>query len=449
MIRGSIMTKSNKSNSQVSEVNQAVIDKDSETKRLLEEKKLLESELETLRQIKVLNEQPQKKNTFWRSFFAGITAAIAIICLILFNISYWTQNTIINNDQFVSTMSPLIKDPDIQAALQTEITNQIFSRVNLEQELEKVLPNNLDFIAAPFADQVKSFATTEVGKILKSQQAADAWTKLLSATHSNIIAYLQNPNNDGTISVDSLYKIAADQLQGTSIGFLFKNQLPASVGNITITQIKGVPEAQKYIKLLQSTTRQLALVGLIALAIAIALSTKRRKIVITILVIGGIGLAITIGAIGIAQSQVGSQVASQYSAAASAVFRIISQPLISHTKGFEALILALLFITIISAPYNWLIWARGYVNKGFDGVIKRVISHNKGLPGWIFIVSEQRVKIGWVLIGLSFIIFAFRLPPTVDGAWGALISSAIVVFILEIFASLGRCRSISKSSKRK
>ena len=435
------MTSSTKSKKPVTQSKE-----DAKLEKLREEKRLLENELETLKQIKTIKEEPPKKHTFWRSFFAGLTAIVAIICFVLFNISYWTQQTIINNEQFVATMSPIIKDPDVQAALQTEISTQIFSRINLQQELEDNLPPNLAFIAAPFADQVKSFATSEIGKVLKSNQVADAWTKLLGTAHSTLISYLQNPNTDGTITVNSIYKIATEQLQDTSIGFLFKNQLPSSVGNITITQMTWVPKVQQYLNLLQSVTRQLAIVGAIAVALAIALSTRRRKIIITMLVAGGIGLVTVTLAINVGQSQVGGQVASQYSAAATAVYKIVSQPLIQQLQGFEALIIAILVVTVLSAPYKWLLWIRGYINKGFDSLFKKIIKTKTALPNWINKVADARVIIGWVVIALSFAAFALRLPPSSGGAWAAIISSAIVIFILEIFASLSRCSS-SQSKK--
>jgi hypothetical protein len=89
----------------------------------------LQAELDALRTRESNAPKVQKRKHFWRSFGAGTLAVLAVTTFALWNISFWVKDTVVDTNQFVSTMQPLIKDPEIQKALQTEITNQVFSQI--------------------------------------------------------------------------------------------------------------------------------------------------------------------------------------------------------------------------------------------------------------------------------------------------------------------------------
>lgn len=380
----------------------------------------------------------QSKN-YWRSFFAGLLATLVVIFFTLFNISYWTQQTIMDDKKFVATMSPLIRDPAIQAALQTEIVNVIFTNINVEKELETRLPSNLDFIAGPFSQQIRTFVNSQVGNVIKSPQVATVWDQLLTTTHTSLMSYLENPKNDGVITIDSIYQIASTQLKNTQIGFIFNNQLPASIANIQITDIKVIPKIQKYLHLMQQLTKQLAVASIVGLILAVLLSMRRRNIAVYMLSAAGVGMLITKLAIYIGSTQIGSQVPSQFSAAAVAAYDIITSPLNTQTNGFLALIVALLVIVLVSGSYAWAVSLRGFIYGLLDSITANFVSKkSKNAPTWLGYINKYKTVINWAVVGLSFLIFAFRLPPTCDGAVWAVVVSAVGVLIVDVFASVYR-----------
>jgi len=408
----------------------------------------LKAENDLLKQeIKILTEKRVKKSrqrSFWRSFFAGLAAVIAVVCFMLFNISYWTQKTIIDNKQFTAAVAPIISDADVQVALQKEITKQIFTRINVEQELKTALPDNLQFIAAPFASQVESFTSDKIGDALRSPQVAAAWTTVISTVHSQLLAYIQDPANNGVITVDDVYAKVGDQLKTSQIGFLFGKNLPSSVGTVTLAKVKFLPQARQALDVLQSITNQLALAAIIGAVVALGLSTRRKAMLVGLLSFSLLFMLCTLVAIQIGQWQTGVQVAPAYSAAAISVYSIVTDSLVKQTQGFAALFGAVLAILFIASSLDWVVWLRKQYRKGLDWIFVKLPIHIVS-PGWLVWTAANQIVITWTLIAVMFVAFALRIPPTKNGVIGALIGSAIVVIALSGASSFVRVNQKTNS----
>lgn len=411
---------------------------------LQEENLALKQELEALKGIK----SPElKESARWRSFFAGFFAIIAIISLVLFNAAYWTRQTVIDNKQFVATVSPIIKDADVQKALQTEISKQIFAKVNVEEELKNALPDNLDFIAAPFAAQVQSFVTGKIGEALQSPQAANAWTTVLGTAHEQLIAYIQNPNNDGKITVDEVYKTVGEQLKTSQVGFLFGKSLPASIGSITVKEITWLPKVRQGLETLQKLTAVLAISTIGFGALALALSRRRVYMLIKLMFGSLIGMLITLGVLAFGSYEAGINVPVEFKAAAISIFDIITQPLAEQTKGIAALLASVLFVAFIASKVGWITWLRENMRTGLDWLFNR-FSTKLALPDWLPQIPNNRLVIAWTLTGASFAIFALRLPPTLSGVVTAVIVAGICELALEVISSYCRVATKQNSTKK-
>jgi hypothetical protein len=380
------------------------------------------------------------RRSFWFSFFAGLSAVVAVTTFMLFNLSYWTQQTIVDNKKFTAAVSPIIQDQDVQKALQTEISKQIFTRINVEQELQQILPENLQFIAAPLASQFESFATAKIGDALKSDQVQQAWTTTLSTVHGKLMDYIQNPQNDGKITVDDIYKTVGDQLSSSQIGFLFGKNLPSSIGSVTVKEVTWLPKARQYLNLLDKLTKELAIATVVATALAIGLARRRVNMVIGLIVFSGLFMLATLAAIKTGYLQVDGIVKNNdYDAAAKAVYSIISSSLVAQTQGFLALLGSFLIVLFVVSPLDWVVWLRTKFTAGLDWLtIKLPFSFNS--PNWLHWASSNKAVIAWTLTAVMYASFALRLPPTVSGVVTALVASLVSVVVLEIAASIERTR---------
>lgn len=412
--------------------------KNSEAKELAElrnENKALKTKLQQMsNSTSVTIRQHRSK---WRSFFAFLFAVIAVISIALFNVAYWSNNTITNTDQFVSTVQPLIKDPAVQKAIQTEVTTKLFSQIDLEAELKAALPENVQFIAQPLASQVQSFTYTKIGEALNSEKAEQVWTNVLTNGHTQIMAYIQNPDNDGKVTVNDLYTYASGQLKNSDVGFLLNKQLPNSVGTITLANVEGVPKARLVLQKLRHLTEALLAVSIVSVVLAILMSYKRRNMIIGISLATFVVMIITNQIYIMLRHAIAQQTLPQYSAAATSIVTIITKPLIEQTRGAAALIAAGILIAIVTSKWPSLVKTRRSLRHGLDLLFAKIVRGWSGLPFFDWVAKNSSV-ISWTLIGVGFALFGLRLPPTTNGVTNALIFSAIAVLCTEIIASISR-----------
>ena len=405
------------------------------------ENELLKEQIALLKQKK---ESKVKTRSFWQSFFAGFAAIIAILSFILFNVSYWTTQTIIDDKKFTAAVAPIIQDPAVQETLQKEITKQIFERINVEQELKNVLPENLQFIAAPFASQVESFTSDKIGDALKSKQVADAWTNVLSTVHTQLIAYIQDPNNNGVITVDDVYNKVGDQLKTSQIGFLFGKNLPSSIGSITVTEITWIPQAREAINRLQQLTNVLAAVTVISVLAAVALSTRRKSMVVGLISSAFLAMLVCLVALQVGHWKVGQSVAPEYKDAVLAIQGTLTSGFVDQIQGFAALFGALLIILFAASSLDWVMWLRKQFRHLLDWIFTK-LPLKFAIPTWLAWIAHNQIVISWTLIAVFFIAFALRIPPTENGVITAFIASAIAVIALACVASFVRVHHSTKT----
>lgn len=379
----------------------------------------------------------RQHRSFWRSAFALLFATVAVIAIALFNIAYWSNTTITNTDQFVSTMQPLIKDPNIQKAIQTEVTSKLFSQIDLEGELKTALPENVQFIAQPLASQVQSFTYTKIGEVLNSDKAEQVWTKTLYTGHSQIMAFIQNPKNDGKVTINDIYALTSAQLKNSDVGFLFNKQLPSSVGTITLANVEGIPKVRLALNKLRNLTDALLVVSIVSVILAIAMSYKRRNMIIGISVGTFVVMIITNQIYILLRHAIANHTLPEYSAAATSIVTIITKPLIEQTRGAAALIASAILIAIITSKWPTIVKARRGARHLLDIIFGKLVGSWKGIS-FFDRVAKNSTVISWTLIGVGFAAFAFRLPPSMSGVADALIFSAVAVLATEIIASIAR-----------
>lgn len=405
---------------------------------------------ELLAEIETLNQQiidlkkgakvkKTKRSFNWRKFFAFSSLAIAIASFTVFNLSFWLNETIINNEQFAQTVSPIIKDKEVQKTLSNEITKTILSKIDLEQNLKNNLPENIQFIAGPLSTQVEEFINKKVVEVISASKTQDAWNKVVINTHNVVVGYVQDPNSTGTINVDQVYQAASKELKDSPIGFLFGKDLPDSIGNVNVVTIKWFPQARAYLDALKKVNILLLFSTVIFTLLALVSSKRKLKMFIIMSAYTFVVMVATLIAIQVLISQGSLQVAQQYQAALKSIITIVTQPLINQTLGFVGLSGSVIVFALISSKFGWALALRNGYRKCNDFVFSKIFNNaKKGSPNWINWLSQQRLVIVWTLAGIFYAIFALRMPPNIEGVYDAFISTAIVVIILEAISSINR-----------
>src|SRR5664279_4359151 len=89
-----------------------------EVERLQAERDALAQELERLN-------APRKRR--FRRAVVGVLVALSCILVVLSTTVVWAHRTVLNTDTFVGTVGPIFQHPDVDTAVATRATDQLFT----------------------------------------------------------------------------------------------------------------------------------------------------------------------------------------------------------------------------------------------------------------------------------------------------------------------------------
>jgi hypothetical protein len=287
----------------------------------IEENAKLRAELE---QAKA--ESAKHRRDRWRrvrSISVGLMVFLAILCLVVGAVGVWVQQTVFNTDRYVALVGPMASDPQVQEALATYTTDQIFNALDLQTRLEDALPGPLDVVVGPVTNAARNYVNDAARTFFASQQFQDLWVQINTVAHEKVVALLkgnydQLPNvtiTGGEVRLNTIPVITEvlRQLAQSAAGLVGLNvtipqisaneipeaakeklsqalgiSLPEDFGQITIMQQSKLNQVQNAIKWFDRLLYALIGLAVILIVLAIVFSLHRRRTLIEL----GIGLAV-------------------------------------------------------------------------------------------------------------------------------------------------------------
>lgn len=356
---------------------------------------------------------------------------LSVVCFMLFNLSSWVKNTLLDTDTFVTTMQPVIAQPAVQETLQIEITDALFEKVDIQQELQNTLPENIAFLSGPLANQIESFTFSKVGEILASPQIYNLWGQLLATVQTQVVGYILNDNADGVITINEIYTAVSTRIsEDSKLAFLTNKQLPEKLGTITIAEVSWTEEARRVADALTIAPLIFLAVSVASFLLAVVLSTKRRVIALVILILTTIILLATVIALAIGNWQLGESVDAAYKEASQAVFSTITQPLENRTYGYAALFGAVSLILIVTSRAAFIKKPIRYIDKKLVALASKLVPKGTSAPMWLTNYSQHVVVVCWTVFIVLFVIIGVRIPPEYTEIKSGLLWASFVVLLL-------------------
>src|SRR5437868_5545296 len=102
-----------------------------------------------------------KSSTAWtklRAVTVGVLVGIAGLSVAAFSMVHWTEQRVLNTDNWVAMVGNLPKDPTVSTALGTYLAGQLIEAVNVKQRLTEALPPQAGFIVDPLVEQLRTIA---------------------------------------------------------------------------------------------------------------------------------------------------------------------------------------------------------------------------------------------------------------------------------------------------
>ncbi len=196
----------------------------------------------------------------------------------------WTERQALNTDDWVETSGRLIEDEKIRAALSDYLVEQVYDNVDVEKELEGILPGDLKDLAGPASGGLRQVAGGGAEQVLQTTTAQDLWKDANRSAHEQLLAVLENKKEavetdegEVTLQLGSLVTNLADQI---GIASQLAEKLPPDAGQITILRSDELKTAQDIAVAIKGLAIVLTLLTLLCFGLAIYLSRDSRWVTI-------------------------------------------------------------------------------------------------------------------------------------------------------------------------
>jgi len=389
---------------------------------------------------------PQPPKHRLRSLFAVVLIVVGSVLAPIAGITVWVRNQVLNTDRYVATVAPLTKNPAIASVMATEVTDQLYSHIDLQSEIASVLPPRADFIAAPLSNAIKSQTLTIANKVISSDKFNQVWVAMNRQVHLALVGVLTGSggsaitaNQNGTVSLN--LKLLAQQVikQMDQRGINIFDKLPIDKLNLQIVllQSKGLVQAQQLTRLLNHAALFLPLLSLVCFAGAIALSPRHRRA----LMWSGLGLAASMAVLAIVLGLMRSYLISASAGhaltpeAAQALFDTMLRYLKEGLRILFGIGLAVAFVAWLAGPSRPAVALRRAPVRAY-----RWVDSGIRKQGWEFgtagqwVAANRGVSQG-VLVGLAFLLLVFWGNPGIGGVLVvALITGFLVLVVRNIAA---------------
>jgi hypothetical protein len=207
----------------------------------------------------------------------------------------WVERQALNTNDWVDTSGRLIENGEIRTAVGKYLVDQLYENVNIEKEVEEILPGETKDFAGPLAGGLRQVGGTGAEKLLETSTAQSLWKDANRAAHEQLLAVLENKREaveteEGrvTLNLGGLVTNLADQV---GIGEKLAEKLPPDAGQITILRSDQLKTAQDIVIAIKGLALVLSLLTLLAFGLAIYISREGRWVTVLFCGVGLVAAA--------------------------------------------------------------------------------------------------------------------------------------------------------------
>jgi hypothetical protein len=403
------------------------------------------AELERLRgEVQQLRQTRTRRRRFaWKPVLSAVLIVLGCILAPVALATVWVHNQVADTDRFVATASPLIDDPSVQAALTDRVTNEIFTRVDVQglandavdalaaQGVPARLTDRLHDLTGPLANGVQSFVRTKVAELFASQQFADAFNRMIRVAHQQANAVLADQSSaveiqGGEVRLDLAPFIDAAKQQIADAGLTAVNRIPEVHPTIAIADASGLVRARTAYNTLDNVATWLPWVAIGLLALGVYLARHHRRA----LVATGLGFAASMlvlaAALAITRSVLVNSVPSRSAAPTSAAYDILVRFLRDGLRALLVLGLVVALFAFLAGPSVTAVRIRGGAVRGLNWLRGRTGMRSGKIGVW---VHTYRGVLRGAAVGLAVLIFVFLDRPS---GLAILLIALLLVIILAV-----------------
>ena len=392
------------------------------------------------------------KKTAGRSWLSAIALILAVALTPAAIVTHWATSEVTNTQRFVSTLSPLAKNPAVQETIITEVTTIVDEQVDIKGVTESLftglgsalnLPEAaqkaLGLLAAPAASGIESMVKTLVTDVVKSDAFATAWDKTLTLTQEQTVALLSGSpdsvlklSNDGTLTLPLKPIIVEIKKELVSQGVTFASAIPEVNTDITIGKVPELAAARVIYQVGVGVGTWLPWVVAALFVVGIAAARRRPRALVatgsvTLALMAILAFVFTTGRI-VATTVIDPS----YSAIVAAVYDALVAFVLS-------VVVALALASVIAIITGWAFGQtesaekfRAFSNKQINALRKSVDPENKIFANSSVVMHQYRIVARVVIIGGIALILSAIIPLTIGDVFIWTVVGLVLLFAYEV-----------------
>ena len=378
------------------------------------------------RQTKKKPRPRSTENPLWRKVVAVALIVFAILATVAAVSVVWAKTTFENEDRFVETLAPLVKDEDVASVISLVVAAEIVSATGLEESVRESLPIELRFLAIPVTNSFTAVIAAGANEVIQSDAFTEIWKVALRATHkaaSVVISgndrAIASQNGQVSINLDKIGNTVIERVESTGL------ELPDTqpeLGSIVVYQDGQLATVQSLAQAIQTGGWLVPLIAIMLTVAAIWISKDRRR---TVAILGfGTALGLLLSLIGLRLGRnalVNAIEDVSRKSAAGATWDILLDRLHQLTWSLFVLALIVGITAWVMGPSSLATrtraWASTTVSRWRGSTEEHSNSFTNFIAEW-----KSTIEVVAVMLGLLFIVFG----PSPSG-FSVLATSAVVL----------------------
>ena len=233
-----------------------------------------------------------------RATAVWVVLVVAGLLLLLATFAVWINRVALNTDEFASTSSSLLDNPEIRSAVANRAVDELFANVDVQAEVEAQLPQDYKGLSGAAAAGLRQASYQIVDRALEQPVFQDLFRIAVEESHTTLVQVLEGggdriSTDEGEVTLD-LREIIVEAAGRIGIGDQVVDRIPADAGQIVILRSDELETAQNVFQLLKTLAWLLPILALAAFGLAVWLARDRRRAVrgigFVVLAVGLVGL---------------------------------------------------------------------------------------------------------------------------------------------------------------
>ncbi|MBS1836421.1 MAG: hypothetical protein JST64_01855 [Actinobacteria bacterium] len=218
---------------------------------------------------------PRHRGRWFASWVLIVVGSLLVPVSVM---SVWLDRTITDTDRYVETVAPLIRDPDIQQAVEARLQQALYERVDVEAEVRQLLPDRAALLAGPITAGVKNLVSTLVHRVVTSPRVAQLWDDANRAAQKQVVAALTASNGrKGVVTVDLTDTLKQVVARLDSAGVPFFSSITVPEVKLDLYQSDKVAQVQQAFNLFDKLASVLPWLTLLVLGAGVLVAPDHRK----------------------------------------------------------------------------------------------------------------------------------------------------------------------------